>query len=258
MSSALTQSGPYMPDDDFGLVSWMRNFSRKIEAQPGRYGLSAGDASVIVNAYEQFQQAFERTQDPTMRTPTAIAAKDATRASAKGTLRTYAAIIRANMGVDNEDLIGLGMHARHSTRRPVPAPKSAPILAVRAAFPLAHQMTYQVEETQSRRRKPYGVQYLSLHWFVLEPGEPVTNAMLDPRRATQTQSFTKTPFLVNHREEDAGKTAVYFARWVTGTGLTGPWSVPCWFTIAAGGNALDQSGAIGKAPAVGPQQRNAA
>ncbi len=258
MSSALTQSGPYMPDDDFGLVSWMRNFARKIEAQPGKYGLSAGDASTIVNAFEQFQQAFDRTQDPTMRTPTAITAKDATRASAKGTMRTYAAIIRANLGVDNQSLIDLRMTPRNAGRRSIKAPTTAPVINVRAAFPLVHEMTYHDESTNMTRRKPHGVTLLEMHWWVIEPGSEVRPDRLDPTTAPNRRAVTKTPFMVEHALDDAGKTAVYFARWMTGTGQTGPWSVPCWFTIAAGGNALDQSGASADTPADGTVRQRAA
>lgn len=258
MSSALTQSGPYMPDDDFGLVSWMRNFARKIEAQPGKYGLSTGDASVIVNAYEQYQQAFERTQDPTMRTPSAIAEKDAARNSARGTMRTYAAIIRANLGVDNQSLVNLRLTPRNASRRSIKAPATAPVIQVRAAFPLVHEMTYHDESTSTTRRKPYGVTLLEMHWWVIEPGSQVHPDRLDPLAAPNRRAFTKTPFMVEHSADDAGKTAVYFARWMTGTGQTGPWSVPCWFTIAAGGNALDQSGVLSESAVAGTQQRSAA
>jgi hypothetical protein len=42
---------------------------------------------------------------------------------------------------------------------------------------------------------------------------------------------------------DAGKTASYFARWVTRTGLFGPWSLPQSMTIAfAGGSDAETGG----------------
>jgi hypothetical protein len=237
MSSALTQSGRYIPDDDRGLYFWLQRFAGSIHADPSRVGLSAADAGVLMRVYNEYREAFEATQDPARRTTAAIAWKDAVRASALATVRTYTALIRANMGVDNQTLVEIGMNRRNYSRTPVPRPRSAPLIAVRAAFNGAHELVYCDEATPHSRRKPFGVIYLRLHWFVLEPGSPAITSGLDPMKAKHIACITKTPFTIDHDVDDAGRTAVYFGQWMTGTGLGGPWSTACWFTIAGGSEA---------------------
>jgi hypothetical protein len=89
----------------------------------------------------------------------------------------------------------------------------------------------------AKRAKPEGVIQLELRRTV------ETGANPDPGAAGPVGVFTKQPVMVEQDPADAGKTATYFGRWVTRTGLTGPWSLPIAMTIAFGG-PVDQQAAI--------------
>jgi len=67
--------------------------------------------------------------------------------------------------------------------------------------------------------------------FVAIDDEPVA----DPGNALFAGAFTKQPFQIAFEPDNAGKTATYFARWQTRTGLVGPWSLPVAMQIAFGG-----------------------
>ncbi len=74
--------------------------------------------------------------------------------------------------------------------------------------------------------------------------EPVT----DVRKAELIGIYTTCPITVHHENENAGKTASYFGRWVTMRGLMGPWSLPVWMQSALGGGMQEgaDAGAGGK------------
>jgi hypothetical protein len=237
MSTAYTQVQPYIPETDPAFRDWLMNFSTLISADPNKYGLDAADATVIANQYTAFNDAYTLVQMPSTRTPSAVAQKDALRASATGTVRVYAQMIKANGGVDNQDKVDLGIHVNDPTPTPIPTPTSAPIIAIVGATSGQHELRYADENTPASRRKPDGVIQMQLNMTV--GTSPATN----PDESSFVGLYTKQPVRVELNPIDAGKTASYFARWVTRTGLFGPWSLPQSMTIAfAGGSDAETGG----------------
>lgn len=226
---AVQQSDSYIPATDWAFKSWLLNFSTLISADSARYGLGAGDATIIANHYTAYAAAFDTVQTPTTRNVSTIAQKDAVRASAVASVRVYAQIIKTNQGVDNEDKTALGIHVNDPTRSPIPAPSSAPMLVIKGAFSGEHEIRYADENTPASRKKPHGVIQLQLNRTVDAAANP------NPDDSELVGLFTKQPVNVEQDPMDVGKTASYFGRWVTRTGLFGPWSLPVAMTIAFGG-----------------------
>jgi len=230
MPTAYQQSGKdYLPRTDSGLRDWLINFASLIADNPGRYGLDSADADVITNQSDAYDDAYQESQAPTSRTSDIIARKDALRASAVASVRVYARMIKANMGVSNEDKIALGLHVDDPTRTPIPAPTTAPLLMITGAFSGTHELRYADETTPASRRKPEGVMQLQLSMVVGD--SPSAN----PEDARLVGLYTKQPITIEHDPEHAGQVATFFGRWVTRKGLVGPWSLPEAMTIAFGG-----------------------
>jgi len=236
MSTAYTQTQPYIPGTDSAFRDWLLNFSTLITADPTKYGLDAADATVIAGHYTAFNDAYTLVQAPSTRTSTTVAQKDSARASAEASVRVYAQMIKANAGVNNEDKVALGVHVDDATPTPVPTPTTAPALMIVSANSGVHQLRYADETTPASRRKPDGAIQMQLSMTV--GASPAT----DPETGSLVGLFTKQPVLVNLDPADAGLTATYFARWVTRTGLFGPWSLPQSMTIAFGAGADVQTG----------------
>jgi hypothetical protein len=226
---AVVQSESYIPATDWGFKSFLQNFSTLITADPGRYGLDSADAAIIQSQYTGYAAAFDTVQAPTTRNASTIAQKDALRASAVASVRIYAQMIKVNQGVDNEDKIALGIHVNDPTPTPIPQPTTAPLLAIVAAFSGQHEIRYADETTPTSRAKPQGVIQMELRRTIAVGANP------DPGAASPVGLFTKQPVIVEQDPADASKTATYFGRWVTRTGLVGPWSLPVAMTIAFGG-----------------------
>ncbi len=231
----------YIPKSDAGKRDWLDNFSARIAADPARYGLTEADAEILTADAAAFAEAYQVAQRPETRTAPAVAHKDSTRAAAVATARVFAQLIKANRGVDNADKLNLGLRVNDTTRTPVSAPTTAPVLMiVGATGGGVHVLRYADEKTPSSRRKPAGVATLQLMAFTTPVGAPtpIVSAGFDPSRGGALVGlFTTQPIEVQHEHKDDGGTATYFARWVTRTGKTGPWSAPVSMTIAFGGSA---------------------
>jgi len=234
MPKAYQQSGPYVPRKDADLNSWLAVFARHVANDPGKYGLSGQDAQILMGLSKEFTKLYDLVQSAQMRTPGLITQKDAIRASAIGTFRTYAAQIRANKGVTNDDKLALGLHIPDPTRARIGRPESAPMLTIPGLFNGCHVLRYADEHTPNSRRKPRGIDNMQLWMAVAE--KPVT----DPSKAELVGIYTTCPITVHHEMANAGKTASYFGRWVTKRGLMGPWSLPIWMQIAFGGGRADE------------------
>lgn len=234
MAKAYTQSSSYIPATDAAFRDWLDNFSTLISADPGKYGLDASDAAVIANHFNDYNAAYQVVQAPSTRTSGAIAQKDALKASAIGSVRVYAQMIKTNVGVDNQDKIDLGLHVNDPTPTPIPQPDTAPLLMIQAGFSGEHVIRYADENTPASRRKPHGAIQIQINRTIAVGADP------NPENATLVGLYTKQPVLAMAQPGDVGKTATYFGRWVTRTGLFGPWSLPVAMTIAFGG-PVDQN-----------------
>ncbi len=229
MGKAYQQSTSYIPSTDAAFRDWLNNFSTLISADPGKYGLDASDAAVIADHYANYNAAYQVVQTPSTRNSGTIAQKDALKASAVGSVRVYAQMIKTNAGVDNQDKIDLGLHVNDPTPTPIPQPSTAPLLTIQAAFSGEHLIRYADENTPASRRKPHGAIQIQINRTIAVGVDP------DPANSTMMGLYTKQPVLAMADPVDVGKTATYFGRWVTRTGLFGPWSLPVAMTIAFGG-----------------------
>lgn len=220
----------YIPSTDSGFSDWLLNFATLIAAGPTAYGLVAGDATAISAQNTSYQAAYALAVDPSTRTPSTVAAKDAAKSLALSVVRPYALQINANAGVTDEQRADLGLTIRKTTPTPVPAPSTAPGITFRAAIPLATTLGYYDTATPTTKAKPYGTIGMEL-WVAVG-----TVAAVDPAQGSFRALVTKSPFVVSFEPAQQGKIATVFGRWVTrggtgGQGQVGPWSAALTFTV---------------------------
>lgn len=229
MSKAYQQTDSYIPKSDAGFRDWLCNFSALISANPHRFNLEVADASLLANLNTSYEEAYAAVQSPSTRTSSLIGRKDAIKASAIGTVRNYAMLIKHTRGVDNQSKIELGLHVDDPTPSPIAAPASAPMLNVVAAFSGEHVLRYKDENTPASRRKPHGAILLVLFMNVSKAPN------MNHEQARFVNAYGTQPIRVQHKQEHSGLTATYFGRWMTQRGLLGPWSLPAMMGIAFGG-----------------------
>lgn len=208
----------YIPQRESLLKAFAVNFAALITATPANYALSAGNATTIQDSVDDFVAAYDLANDPTTRTATTVANKDATRVFMLQIIRPFAQQIRNNGGVSNELKVGLGLTIRDTVPTPVATPVTQPLLSIIAATPLNHTLRFADAATPDKRSKPFGVKFLELlRW--IGPNPP-TDYELWPL----ANLSTKNPVSSDFASSDAAKLCQYVGRWVTGRGLKGPWS----------------------------------
>ena len=216
----------YLPDTETLLAAWASNFSTLITATPGAYGLMASDAVTIAAAYNLFNTALNLVLNPATKTKATVADKNAKKAAMLVTLRQYAQVIKRNLGVSNQAKIALGLHINDSGRSPVPAPTTVPVLVVASGEPLAQIVDFHDSTTPDRKAKPAGITGMML--AVATGATPPA----DPSAVPIYGIATRRPYVVKFNPADKGKTAYYFGRWITGSGLVGLWSSMAQLSVA--------------------------
>lgn len=220
---------PYIPAQDTLFASWLANFDALLTANPPLYGLTPGDAAAVAATAADFATAYALAIGGTTRGTFTIAAKDTQRTTTEAIVRPYAQAIANNAGVASADKVAIGVNPRNTPPSPVTAPTTSPFLTVVSAIQLTHTLRYRDElASPTVKAKPYGV--LQLQLFATASATPI----VDPAALDFIGGFTKSPLLVEWQAGDANKVAYYAARWVTRTGLVGPWSPIVSFSVASG------------------------
>src|SRR6185436_3410848 len=112
----------FLPTQEAVLDIWLANFSAKISAAPGAYGLSAADALIIKTAVDAWHAAYLTAAAPATRTAPAVTAKRGQKKNVVAVVRGYAAKVRSNDAVSIELKINLGLKVRIRGGSPVPVP----------------------------------------------------------------------------------------------------------------------------------------
>lgn len=220
----------YIPAPDADFDAWSDNFATLLTADPTAYGEDAAVALTVQNAYDAWNAAYLLAINPSTRTPSTVADKDAARVTLDATARPVAMRINARSSVTNLQRSDLGITIRKTTRTPVPAPATAPAVTLRSMIPGVATLGIRDESTPTSKAKPLGVRGAEL-WVQVDavPG-------VDPANATLDKVSTKTPNTLSFTAPQAGQVATVWARWQTisgpgGAAQVGPWSAPINFVI---------------------------
>lgn len=209
---------PYIPTRQADMRTWALNFAALITAAPATYGLTAGNATTIQTAVDDFDAALTLALDPTTRTPTTIADKDAKKAVMLDTVRPFAQQVKNNAGVSNENKAALGLNIDDESPTSVAPPVTQPLLSIQAATPLQHTLRYADVNTPTLRAKPEGVSALQLFRHI------GANAPASYTDWEFVGAFTRNPVESSFASGSAGMDCQYVGRWQNRKGEVGPWS----------------------------------
>jgi len=218
----------YIPSTDAGVLAWAENFDTLITAAPTTYGLTAPQAATFAGLFAAYDTAYTIAVNPSTRTKPAVAAKDVARYDMVANARSLAMIVQAWPSITPELLADLGLTVRDVTPTPIPTPTTVPIVSIIAGTNQAQTIRYADELTPAARKKPFGATAIEL-WGLVNDTPPA-----GPEACAFMGLHTKNPIQYAYGSGDAGKLATIYGRWVTRTGLTGPWSLPASMTVPSG------------------------
>lgn len=205
----------FIPSSDPGVLDWGRNFTDLLTDDPARYGLEAANAALLQARYDDFAAAYILATDPDTKTKPSVAVKDGTRQDFLANARAWAAIIRANIGVTDEDKISLGLNIPDPTPTPIPPPSTTPVCSVTLAGVGVHQMSITDILTPTLKKKPEGVAGMLLcRTVTAAPSEDIDLKSLHSLQ-------TKSDVLVPTGDATPGQYANYCGYWYNRKGEIG-------------------------------------
>lgn len=214
-------------------LSWGQTFVAVVAAAPATYMIDPATVTDLQTLIAAYQDAFDLAGvnsrfavDPSGYTKPNRAALSTAASEFNGLAAQLAVQIQANNAISDADKLAAGIVPRNFIRTPVPAPSTPPVLAITLATNGVHQIEFADITTPTSRRKPTGVMQIQLLAQIHDVGTPEVFA-----DALLVGQFTKSPMLVTHDPTDNGKLASYWGRWVTRTGLAGPFSAAATGTI---------------------------
>lgn len=209
----------YIPQRDADFSEWLQNFSALITANYLQYGLLITDASALATLTAIYVAALGVATNGATRSPSTIAAKDTARTNAETRARQLTGVIQLNAGVTVEQKEALRITVRKTTRTPIGAPTSSPVLLYVASTDLQQTFQFRDTNTMDFKAMPFGVASLLVSVWVT----PIGTAPSGP--PTQQFAVTRNPFAATFQSGDVGKMATYIAQWQSAKMEVGPNSV---------------------------------
>lgn len=216
------------PEKDADLDGWSDNFSVRINSTPTLFDLTAAQATLYASDRLAFHTALAVAQNPTTRTKSNIALKNA----AKATLLVMSHQLLTQVGACATLTPSQRVDLRMNPARPahpgrLPAPVTRPI----ATLDNLGRVLLADETTPLSRKKPHGVDGAFLFTAILAPGAP---APAGPNEGTLFAALaTASTHHLAIPPGNAGKILWLFAQWCNPTGTPGPVSAPSSVMIAA-------------------------
>jgi hypothetical protein len=202
---------------DQPLLVFAGNLSTRLTSAPVSYGVVAGDATAVSNAYTGYEASLLAATTLATRAPVTIAAKDVSKATLVKELRkVYKKLRAANLAADKLQELALPIIDAEPTRRN--PPESRPVIAVRGARSLAHDLRVKDELTLESKRKPAGADGYELMCVILPAG---TTPPADPREWFSVGIGKRADYTVTYQPEDAGKVAHLRTVWFSPRGERG-------------------------------------
>lgn len=207
---------PYIPTKDAELIQWGRNYSTLLSEDPARYGLAAPDALIVQTQFDIFNAAYELAVDYATRTKVTVADKDGEKLTFLQLARQYAAIIRANAGVSDEDKTALGLHIPDPTPTPIPPPTTYPLVAILLAGFGEMQLFIADQLTPDLKAKPAGVAgCLLFRKFAATRPADMTGALLHA-------VITRADTVLDTSDVPSGNFVAFQGQWFNKKGQIGP------------------------------------
>ena len=215
-------------DPDFNI--FQANLITIITPNVTAWGILAADLTALTPFQTAWATAFNKANNKTNRTSADIQAKDDTRKIYEKAMRNFLAqwITRNPRVPDSErERIGLNIRDTNPTRSFNVEESSSPIGKIDFSIRMQHTINFVDSNSPRSKAKPNGIHGCEI-WTKLGGEAPVNASEL-----IFVATDTRTPYVLHYTGTDGGKIAYYWLRWVSNTGICGPWGAPVSAAVVA-------------------------
>lgn len=206
----------YIPQGDADFDVWQQNFYAYVNAHLPELGLSAADLAPLTASQANWQTAYSSHISAQAQAYGARQGKDTARDDFESLTRQFVRRVQSLPGVTDAQRAQMSITVPRE-RSATGAPQTRPVTSVNTEQRLRHTVNFVDETTPTSRARPEGVTGCEI-W------NRVGDAPTGPSQMTYLGTDTRTPYVAEYDEQDAGRTAYYMLRWINSKGETGPWS----------------------------------
>jgi hypothetical protein len=225
-------SKKFIPDSDVDFAAKARNFAQAVAGDPERFHIPSADAQAIAEAVAAFAQAHQANQQRHTRSSATAMRKNETRELAERLIRKAANLIRLNEQISTADKVIAGVREKPTQLRKRECPRTPPVLqlmAHRSGWQMCsshHRIRFADFERMHSEAKPEGAARLELFVSVIPAGEPIPDAPSPCYGAhpMYLRSYSRSPITVDYPKFSGMVQVLYWGRWASATGETGPFS----------------------------------
>lgn len=218
----------YMPAKLSELRTWALNFASLIISAPATYGLTVPQATLINNAFADFDADYAASTTPGTRTPVTVAQTEVSAANFRAQVQQHLPLIQYAVGSNPATCATLGITFRKTTKTPIPEPTAVPDLAIERIEPLA--LVIRLKELgavgNALPNDVTGYEVASKVGLTNPPNSPEDLEII----GTGSRRFYSLSF----SSGDIGKQVSLAVRYMTAKGLRGPWSSILTTTVVSG------------------------
>ncbi|MDR1268727.1 MAG: hypothetical protein LBK82_04315 [Planctomycetaceae bacterium] len=174
--------------------------------------------TVFATSFNNFQIKFEDWRDLTKRTAVITEKLKEAEDDFRPKYREfYTGFLKKSPLVTDDDLVSMGLPIRSSGRKPSPVEKTYPDYEIDRSTARRLGIHY-FEHDKKSSGKPPGQHGVEVCWAVLDA--PPT----DVSELTNSSFSTRSPLILDFKENQRGKTVYFCLRWENTRGEKGPWS----------------------------------
>lgn len=203
----------YIPVANEQFKLWADQFIDYASKNGASLGLTAEQIALLTEAHSKWQASYDNYMSLQKSLSTARQENLADRKELQASVRPLVRWLQNNPDITNAHRTGFGIPIPDTIKTAASAPTKAPEAKVDITQRLQHTI-----RLSRRRAKPKGVMGCEI-WMKISDTLPS-----DPSEFTLLGVVSSSSFTATYNGSDAGKTAHYLLRWVTGKGEHGPWS----------------------------------
>ena len=215
----------YIPSADADFDVWQQNFYTYVNTHLAELGLTAAELAPLTASQTAWQNAYAANIAAQAAASGARQGKDTARDSFESLSRAFVRRVQAIPGLTDAARAQMNITVARERGAATP-PTTRPVVNINTDQRLRHTINFVDETTQTTKAKPDGVTGCEI-W------NKVGEAPAGPSQLTYLGTDTRTPYVAEYDESEAGKIAHYMLRWINSKGETGPWSQTVSATITA-------------------------
>ncbi|MDR3132412.1 MAG: hypothetical protein LBU42_00100 [Prevotellaceae bacterium] len=211
----------YIPQGDYSFLEWATTLLHVLGQSLERFGVPAEVYERLGLLRDDYFRQFEKANTPGTRTAISVLnknkARDALKTAVRQAVREYLAY---NHAVEDPDRKELGLRVPKTSRTPAPVAATYPAGWVDTGMIRCITIHFADQHTSESvtRAKPPGQHGVEIRWVMLDT-PPVNLSEL-----THSAFDTCSPFTLEFKEYERGKTVYFALCWENTRGKKGPWS----------------------------------